>query len=73
MRNLLKKTEVVALTREQGVLLTPESSNERTVLRSSEHMLLSGALVVRLSQVASELALGLKPPIKPSIIPLVTL
>ena len=36
-------------------------------------MLLTGALVLALSQVASELALGLKPPIKPSIIPLVTL
>ena len=35
------------------------------VFRSSEHMLLSGALVVRLSQVASELALVLKPDMEP--------
>ena len=53
--------------------LTPESSNERTVLRSSEHMLLSGALVVRLSQADSELELGLKPHTKPSFVPLVSL
>ena len=40
------------------------------MLRSSEHMLLNGALFVRLNQVASELALGLKPHMDPSFVPL---
>ena len=44
--------------------LTPDSPNEYTVLRRMAIMLLTRALFVRLSQVASVLALGMKPHVR---------
>ena len=48
-------------------LLTPEFSKAYPVLRRMAHMLLNGALVVCLNQVASVLALGLKLHVEPLI------
>ena len=57
----------------RSYILTPEFSKAYPVLRRMANMLLSGALVVCLNQVASVLALGLKTHMEPSFDPLVSL
>ena len=54
----------------EPLLVTPDSSNEYTVLRRMANTLLNGALLVRLSQVASVLALGMETHMEPSFDPL---